>query len=694
MEFTEDAVMEERTISSFTERELINPYPNQTPEAMLGRPIKVEDMPFGTTVLRNLVSWWEIRNVKTLDTFAWYRCDFRVRLLLRSSATAYGWVMAAWKYGEAKSDPALAEPFYMSTMDSAFMDVSSSTATEFDIPFIHPAPYFVKGSAHKDDYIELWLYKPTALADISTGSSTVDVEIWLEAYNIDVGGYVLPQSVVIPHSSKMPSTPGTTGFIQNIATAVNTAATVASAVGSMATLHQESQPLKAGSQPVNSLRTTQDGVPEENAAGGVKIAMFGNLNSIGGAPQIPSLCEFHPRDIATHTSRTLLSKVTQTPSLIWAENFAIQNQTIDIPLRCFGSYGHLVANYFRYYRGTHRLGLHFYTHPLLSARFTVQIFYADIAVDENVTTIPTMNFLIKGSETKMLDVPFHKNIAVLPTYPTTAGTVATVRIKMMREPSAFATGVTPYVFLAASLSSTEDAQFFSVRAAPGNDLPVVIPQSLRSMHATQGETLVSASTSPVPWYPEITTVEELCQRWFAREIRDEASNSARFDIIPYALVPALTVSSADLPYGTPYDVFASIFALSRSSMEFKVSLDPSKTGTLGPTAFVAMTNGTPLSYGVRNAFDPANGAHYTNVGQQSIVEYRAPFLSPYRALNWGVLNEYPLSNVNAVEGVSQNFEEFKTTSGQQMLVFARACEDLQFTYINSGHLNFQKPGPI
>lgn len=677
--------MEAREIPRFTERDIINPYPNQTPQALLGRPVKVFSGPFAQNINTTLLTTWETANAKTLDTFEYYRCDFRLRLLLRTSATAYGWVMAAWKYGFSKGQPPIPEPQFMATMDSAFIDVSSSTAVEFEVPFVYPAPYFRKANG-VGSYIQLWT-EPGETADISTGSRQVDLEIWVEAYNIDVGGYVQPQADKGTVGGRM------AGFLNTASQMAPVAAAVAGMYNRESSAQEESQTARSGRVENNPIETMADGVAEENAASGIKIAMYGNLNTIKPARQIATLGEFVPADVGVNGSCTLLSDLVTLPGLPLTAAFVAPGFS-DIPLRLFGPYGRLISNYFRYYRGTHRVGLHFYTHPLLSGRFTVQIFYEGTSSDVTSTAVPTMNFLIKGSETKVIDVPYHRSTAVMPTLPLAEATIATMRVTMTHAPTAFATGVTPFIYLAVSVSGTEDAQFFSIRASPGNDLPIppamVEAQSLRKIHKVQGESLVAASTTQVPWYPEITTVEQLCQRWFAREIRNEASNQFRYDIIPYGFTTEVEIPEVDIMYGIPYDVFSTVFALSRASLEVKVALDPIVVPPAQQIASVAMTNGTPTSHGLRNAFDPGNGVHLTNVPQQSVVEYRAPFLSPYRALNRQLILNTPIVGVNNIEGVSHNFDDF-TASPTQLPVYARTCTDVQFTHVNCVQFYRYKP---
>lgn len=424
-----------------------------------------------------------------------------------------------------------------------------------------------------------------------------------------------------------------------------------------------------------------------NAAQGVKIAMYGNLNEISQATscQIPLLAEGSMHSPMYPPSRHRLVDIAKTPGIVRQVTFSNTGDKTVIPLR-FGPWGDYIAEHFRAIRGTVRVGLHFFTHPLLAGRFVIQMNTNDQVSTNDATRsdIPSLTVLVKGSDSKMIDCPYHHDTFVRETVP--SGTIMNnLTVEMTAAPTEFATGVDTQIFLVVTMSAGDDVQFFSVRNTPGVDLAaaapavaktmtkVVIGHSIRKLHANKAEICMGEITTPkIPYLPEIDTVEQLAQRWSERVTRENL-NAFRYQVppIPHELTEAQKLDGGQMMYGCKYDVMAAMFYMTRSSLDFRIVLQE----TPGLTeAWAAMADGlSTSSVGVRGAQDPSNGITLTRTNQQPVLEYRAPFLS----LENGSVDQ-KTTFITAVNGNASLF----ATSPHEQRVYARATEDLRFSFLN------------
>lgn len=152
-------------------REYLNPFPNQTPVALLSRPVMMEDTgEFGDAPIHsNLFTQWFDANEEILKTFTYFRCDFRVKILVRSSASFYGYGLAGWCYGPHTTKHEAtggADIFNVSTADSYFLDWAGSDSCEMYIPFLYPVEYFDRNALAT--YATVYTYSALKAA-ISTG---------------------------------------------------------------------------------------------------------------------------------------------------------------------------------------------------------------------------------------------------------------------------------------------------------------------------------------------------------------------------------------------------------------------------------------------------------------------------------------------------------------------------------------------
>lgn len=701
-------------------RPIINPYPQQTPAHILGRPIVVLEEAFGNTMVHeDFVQKWNTHYAFILKYFRLFRCDFKLQFVIRSSGTQYGCGLVSWMRGQAyaglESKTGADARLRRTSADSYLVDFSSSDALEIYVPYLFHKPYI-----NREISLELASYMTfftdlVFLNNISTGTdSRVDLLVYMSAHNIDVGGYrndaaaasVNPGVLVNAHSTArtLNSLANPSGsFAQQATTALGTAGALFK-VGQklysdymnngagdfidpqklMNIIHEPAEAMNtvAGFESImekaEELALGEEGLAQQNSAQGVKIAMYGNMNQITKNRQIPELSETCLQTPMFPRSMHKLADVAMCPVVVSYTSFNTKGQAAVLSLTQLG-WIQAVTEHFRLARMTYRVGLHFICHPLAAGRFQVQVFPTNAAVytpATNSTDVPTFNFLVKGSDSKMFDIPFHNDTFALDTQ----DRYGNLRVTMLEKPTQFTNGVDLVIGMLITVSAGNDAQFFSVRNLPGKDLAaptqVVNAHSLRRMHSVPAEIAVGVGCAPkVPYLPEVTTVEELAQRWSAR-IAAAAFVQSRYGPLPIAHRYGVdkTGSANQAIYGCKYDTIADWFYMTRSSIDIRVELVPTEGEN---TAYATMTDGVEIqSVGSRNAQDPANGGTYTKESQMPVLEYRAPFISVWNASSAGFISKVAQVNTNADKFVGTEPNSFKQN------VYARAGEDVRFDHLN------------
>jgi len=678
VDYVEPVTLADKVAPPFP-RPIINPFPNQTPEHMLGRPEVLYRGDFLDSIADDYLQWWVGRKADYLSRFSYFRADFKLQFVFRTSGTQYGYGMISWwrgPYPEAIPNYTIEKS---STADSYLIDYTACDAIEIEIPWVYRRPYIVLSELEQLRSYFSVVFKQGVLKTISTGAdASVHVAVYMTAHNIDVGGMKDKPVVVQGHSlfkqkMDMPSQPS-----------------LLRSIGTLASMTMGVAPVLLQTA-INQFVGDSDnsGSTNGNAAQGVKIAMYGNLNEISQTPskQIPLLAEGDMHSPMYPPSHHKLVDIAKIPGIIATVDFTTKDQKLIIPLT-LGPWGDMIATHFRGVRGTSRVGLHFFTHPLLAARFAVQMNTNDQITtnDPNSTDIPTLVFLVKGSDSKMIDCPYHHDTFIRQTTATGVAPFNNLTVQMTAAPTEFATGVDTSVLLVVTMSAAEDVQYFSVRNIPGKDFDptppivlkdeaVVVAHSIRRLHSQTAEICMGSITTPqVPFLPEVNTVEQLAQRW-SRRVISETYNDARYQVTPMPFsFTSMTEAIRDGQelYGCKYDVIATWFYMARASLDIRVVLGTAASGIT--EAWVAMADGiSSSSTGVLGAKDPANGITLTRNDQQPILEYRVPFIS---IENGAVRNE-----VTYITAVNSNVATFAVSPKFQE-VYARATEDIQLTHIN------------
>lgn len=614
-------------------RDFLNPFPNQTPVNLLARPELVLGGTFGSTgATSSLLETWIARKKDVLQTFDFLRCDFIVRILIRCSASIYGVGLVSWQYGQERTNYIESQLNTHSSGMSYFMDFAGSDAVEFTIPYLFPREYWDLTFENEiKNYFTVY-FDNIFKASIAGGSTDVNLRVYMNATNIDVGGYRPTPSVVIAESMGKPQTmsvfnPMDVKNIMNIATAGSTLAkTLANVfIGQAGDVDPGiSQDITVAD--IEQKLTGRKVVSTNNGSKGVKITTYGDSNSIRCNTELAYMAETAMESQMFPETVHKLSDFVKRPSITDIRSFDSETAGVSTPINFSGGMWYrYIANHFRMKRGTLRIGLNFFTHPLISARFEIKFTTTGVAVaNEGDPAVPTLVVLVKGSDSKIIDIPYTS------TKYARQGFEGIMHIRVMDAPTAFATGIDPFVYCVITQSGADDNQFFSVCSIPGPDavppVEVVEPESLFELHSEPAEIIMGQGRAPkIPYLPEITTVEQLCKRWALRDTIPAQAN-AKYNLIPLNYTAGYGKLNTQ-NYGCKYDSMADCFFMARSGMDFRAILD--NTAQNPDVAWVAMSNGitSTTTTNPRQTQAPENGISICNITLQPSLEYTAPFLS-------------------------------------------------------------------
>lgn len=688
------------------DRNFLNPLPQQVPMHILGRPIEVANTTispgFPAFESSGLAFKWLSNPAITqaMRTFDWIRPAFSLKLLMRASPSVYGLALVYWYYGPQK--PGLSQEF-KSSASSHIVDIASAEATEIEIPYVHPKEFLTKDFDMVQNYFTFGITTLQSATVQSGITPEYDIQIFLSAHDVDVGGYITAQSITQEYIEEQLEFQSKTGVDSMLLAGMAAMPVIQQVAGVFSAMYEGTRSVKDTHEPLypGDSSSQQSGFPLGNAAIGTKQAYFGNMNSLQQQPQMANLTEFDElrridSRVACGKGEHRLDDIVANGTLVHQATFdpSVQESIIPLDVNFMGLYHRSISQHFRYFRGRPSLVLHFCTSPLMAARFTIQWHPITFPLLTEVTSdVPSHTVLVRGVKRVHIEIPFHHQNPITTPETTEFGFL---RIIQTQAVTPFASGVTPQVFLVVT-GAMKHAQYFSLQCAKGpTKAPAAVVeekeadeedtvkvlrnklrfQSLRNIHRIEPE--ISFCISPhqkTDIYQEVETLEAVCKRWTRRELgltpRDINSLMS-----PGPLVLP-TAARTDDVYGDNLDKFQNYFALYRGGREFRVK--PGLTSGANPTTiFVSMA--TPEPQVTEAARDPANGTHIiaseVTLGEvRNVVEYVAPYLNRFKATNPVLVEHYP-------EPVNTNMPDEVSETGEPALVYSRAAEDLQFFWLN------------
>jgi len=607
--------------------DFFHPMHSDVPTHIIGRPVRVSTVTVTSVstaaVHVPFVSGWSLNNmiVKALSPYILMRPTFEVQFLMRCSSTIYGAVMLGFYYGpETKPWPytVLAEAQQLSSAHAHILPVSASGALTMNVPFVFPYDWISTTDPKRDELATVFVQSLGINTLEALADSDVDIEIWVTCTDIQTGGLVAQ------------STAATVGLVA-------TGAQFASkAYNTMDSFQATSDSIRKLTEKVKIVNKTDaannvaDGFPAYGASVGVKDAQFGDINSLDRQVQLPRLTEM---SIASKLNPSIygdsvdhrLADIASNATYLSSTEFTTKGQIVSLDLDSsnFGLWHRYIMQHFRFYRGRPRFKFWFLTSPLLSFRFQVSFSPNSLfTVDASTSDVSKMNFLVKGSEEIVVEIPY---IAYYPVMnrQTTLG-------KLVIECTQLATSLTATgnasCYVVATACMGDDTQYFSV-CAP--EQVRYVGQSLRSV----AKEPVSLNFSTVPHkkttlYDEVETVEQLMTRWSTRDKTPDSNG-----VLDNTLQKNPTYPTAFSKWGDKCDAFTCLFTLYRGSRDFRVL---SETAADPGDIWVSMPQ---TSSWVSQIGEVANGTQYfktsarTGFGTAKTFETYLEFTAPWLTLN-------------------------------------------------------------
>lgn len=386
-----------------------NPFPDQTPRQLLERQYRVgtyswqEGVPFLQT-LNFPNALWNASIVNATRTFKWMRADVEIEIRVNTTPFQYGALMASWLPNHSNTSHC-ADLIQRSGNNPVVISASTQSSAKVVIPWLCPFAYFetftnpvLMGSQIGRFSIE----ELVPLRSCSANSTAAaQVNVFARFLNVHTAAYVTSQSKV----TRVPKSEIAQKSLLDIADGIagsSVPSELFSAVTSIAKLVGFDYPpsLKPRS---NFLLTPGIVAPCKGLDSATSLGV--ELDT-----RLP-----HPGYIIGNAEDTLsLASVYKTPMLHEIIDFIDATADSSIIVRPLLDNTHpdylaWCANMFRYWRGSIKYSLQFYTSPMISARFRLTLLYfPPVAANDTLDSgdAPSKIIDVKGDTTINFTVPY------------------------------------------------------------------------------------------------------------------------------------------------------------------------------------------------------------------------------------------------------------------------------------------------
>jgi hypothetical protein len=393
-----------------------DPYPSKTPKHMLEREYLLTTISSSTLTLTSfrpldlLLAVPTIQNY--LKNFRFIRSGFQLRFVMVSAPTQYGVIsVSQLPYVLAADTVGTVNISQLSQAGQALMDVSSQESYSLHLPYVSPKNYVdLAGNVAAQPSWRVDV-KTLAMGTTVTGASTsVAIQVFGSFVDVETAGYLTNGAVF------QSSAPNRWGFWDTVASATSSVLRNAKTFSGAVT---------AGAGVATSGRyiynTVTGGVESEGPAPdplaevtpmAVRSQIAPDLSSPGTktilsrlgdniSPQYVNLPNLdNPDDLVEIMRRPTLIGVESLPSV----------QPIDLEMHPYypGTYLDYLLPMFKYFRGSFRLMIKFFTSPMVSGRIKISLFPAQLPMEATPSygDIPQWIVSVKGSETFCIEVPY------------------------------------------------------------------------------------------------------------------------------------------------------------------------------------------------------------------------------------------------------------------------------------------------
>lgn len=393
-----------------------DPYPSKTPKHMLEREYLLTTISTSTLTLTSIRPLDLLLAVPTiqnyLKNFRFLRCGFQLRFVMVSAPTQYGVIsVSQLPYVLAADTVGTVNISQLSQAGQALMDISSQESYSLHLPYISPKNYVdLAGNVANQPSWRVDI-KTLAMGTTVTGaSSSVAIQVFGSMVDVETAGYLTNGAVF------QSSAPNRWGFWDTVASA--TASVLSNAKTFSGAITAGAGVATSGRYLYNAVTggvESEGPVPEPRAEVtpmAVRSQIAPDLSSPGSktilsrlgdniSPQYVNLPNLdNPHDLVEIMRRPTLIGVDTLPSV----------SPIDLEMHPYypGTYLDYLLPMFKYYRGSFRLMIKFFTSPLVSGRVKISLFPAQLPMDANPSygDIPQWIVSVKGSETFCIEVPF------------------------------------------------------------------------------------------------------------------------------------------------------------------------------------------------------------------------------------------------------------------------------------------------
>lgn len=555
-----------------------------------------------------------------VTTFVFWRADVKLQILFRAVPQLYGYAVMSW-IPQGSYPVGYFDEGSQYQASPVLIDISSQEIVEYRIPWTCPTPYLRRNIGFASANL--------TLGGIKTMSTDMPVslpyQIWANYENFDaMGATAQMQGSGLPLMSRGLDLAMSAGNVMsavssNLMKAGKGYATLNQAYGAMTGLYSGAEEAE---QP-------EEGVSNEGMS--VKQSVFGDMATMGTSGNLNYIGDrkmpmYEDEDLGSLKPFLSYQELLRVPSIyqeivfneletefaFTARPDAHFNSTLS------GTYLEFFSRFYRFWRGSMKYSFHFFTSPLISARFQLNIDWGSSSGDagDNFTEV----WPVRGSVVYDITVPY-----IFPSQWRITGEqggqnlVPRVRCSMTMNPVG-AGDVAPEVFCLVFVSAGEDFVFSSMEAfwngtldpPPPNVKEAEAQCDLRQHHRGNFPVIGQGRTNLTYLFnPPAEGPVQVVRRYSTR-------TGAQSPAVPGPVPPS---TRQEFLQASNFDMLATIFRYWRGTTRIKVPISSESDLT-----YVQMQN-TNESQPTRSRVDVSNGAVVNRPTIWSILEVEIPFLS-------------------------------------------------------------------
>lgn len=385
---------------------MVNTYPSQTPVNILTRNYKIAEIPWGpgiptTTVLNFPRDFITLPNIqKRLTGFAWMRAGVRLEVKLNATSFHYGAFLISWLPNHTTTDHN-ANIYQQSANNPLVLSPSIQNSCTFEIPWINPYNFFPIADPQSD--IARVCFTPITPLTRTTPdvSDTAYIQVFASFIDPEVAGYIAQSSTMMKKESIDKSRLQITDIVP---TEISTVMEKIPIIGDMISTF-------------SSLLTALDKPTSVASTMPVSLSFSRDLSHGTGLDYSTSLSlkQLAPINLdqslmGTNTNVMSIHDIISTPmiyDITTLSNTSLPLNFLIVPNATPSDYLGFMSRFFKYWRGSIKYQLNFYTSSFITGRFRVSVLYnSTIPTDDNAGDVVSRIIDVKGDTSVSFTVPY------------------------------------------------------------------------------------------------------------------------------------------------------------------------------------------------------------------------------------------------------------------------------------------------